>query len=87
MRDILRAGTDLDFGDFVSKYAPSALAQGLITEQDLDARLRNLFKMRLRLGHFDPPSPLDKISLEEVPAVSMPCTGMPFDSAQSFDPS
>ena len=33
----------------------------MITESDLDARLRMMFRVRMRLGHFDPPGPLDAI--------------------------
>lgn len=61
MRDVLRAGTDVDCGGFVTQYAASALQKGVISEHDLDERLRNLFRVRLRLGHFDPPGPLQKI--------------------------
>ena len=32
----------------------SALKQGLIDEALLDTRLANLFRVRMRLGHFDP---------------------------------
>ena len=38
---------------FVSWNARKALAEGLIDEALIDARLVNLFKVRLRLGHFD----------------------------------
>jgi beta-glucosidase-like glycosyl hydrolase len=61
VRDVLRAGTDVDCGGFVTLFAKSALDKGLITEADLDARLYNLFKVRMRLSHFDPIGPLDKI--------------------------
>ena len=53
---ILRAGTDVDCGSFLSDNAASALAKGLITVEDIDAALRRLFRVRLRLGHFDAPS-------------------------------
>jgi beta-D-xylosidase 4 len=52
---------DVDCGDFVPKNAQSALNQGLITEADIDLRLSYLFRVRMRLGHFDPISPLQKI--------------------------
>jgi hypothetical protein len=61
VRDVLRAGTDIDCGGFVSTYAPSALAQGLITQADIDARLRRSLRVRFRLSHFDPLGPLDRI--------------------------
>ena len=38
---VLHAGTDVDCGGFVSKYAQSALDKGTITEGDLDARLKD----------------------------------------------
>jgi pre-mRNA-splicing factor SYF2/beta-D-xylosidase 4 len=66
VRDVLRAGTDVDCGNFVPNYAQSALNKGLITEADLDDRLFYLFKMRMRLGHFDPIGPLDKIPIDIV---------------------
>jgi len=66
VRDVLRAGTDVDCGTFVTDKAASALAKGLITESDLDERLRQQFRLRMRLGHFDPPSPLDAIMPEDV---------------------
>ena len=58
---VLRAGTDNDCGTFVSQHAQSALDKGVITEADLDARLRNLFRVRMRLMHFDPPGALQTI--------------------------
>ena len=41
-------------GGFVGKYAQSALDQKLVTEADFDARLAMLFRVRMRLSHFDP---------------------------------
>lgn len=60
VRDVLKAGTDLDCGSFVPQHAAEAIRQGLLTEKVIDERLANLFRVRLRLGHFDTsPSPLD----------------------------
>ena len=71
--DVLKAGTDVDCQSFVGQHARSALDKGLITEADMDARLVNLFKVRLRLGHFDlsfdaanPRGPLDTIDADAV---------------------
>ena len=68
VRDVLSAGTDVDCGEFVTRNAWKALAEGLIDEALIDERLVNLFKVRLRLGHFDlsfdnkkPRGPLDLI--------------------------
>ena len=58
---ILAAGTDSDCGGFMGRYARSALQKGLIAETDLDQRLRMLFRVRMRLAHFDPQGPLDDI--------------------------
>ena len=49
----LRAGTDLDCGRAYWALGP-ALAQGLISESDLDRALVRLFTARFRLGLFDP---------------------------------
>eukprot|EP00036_Acanthoecidae_sp_10tr_P011461 CAMPEP_0182926670 /NCGR_PEP_ID=MMETSP0105_2-20130417/12199_1 /TAXON_ID=81532 ORGANISM="Acanthoeca-like sp., Strain 10tr" /NCGR_SAMPLE_ID=MMETSP0105_2 /ASSEMBLY_ACC=CAM_ASM_000205 /LENGTH=895 /DNA_ID=CAMNT_0025064571 /DNA_START=14 /DNA_END=2701 /DNA_ORIENTATION=+ len=61
VQDVLRAGTDVDCGRFVGTYAMSALNKSYITEQDIDTRLKYLFRVRMRLGHFDPPGPLQQI--------------------------
>lgn len=53
---MLKAGTDVDCTSFVGKNAQSALDKKLIDEKLIDARLFNLFKVRMRLGHFDPVS-------------------------------
>jgi beta-glucosidase len=49
----LRAGTDLDCGRAYAALGP-ALAEGLVTEADLDRALVRLFTARFRLGLFDP---------------------------------
>ena len=54
VRDVLRAGTDIDCGNFNTSNAQSALDKNVITEKDLDDRLRMQFKVRMRLSHFDP---------------------------------
>ena len=66
VRDMLRAGLDVDcaFGPGVTldiKTVHSALKLGVITLTDVDTALRHLFAVRMRLGHFDPPGPLQKI--------------------------
>eukprot|EP00440_Ansanella_granifera_P058946 gb/GFBE01063890.1/.p1 GENE.gb/GFBE01063890.1/~~gb/GFBE01063890.1/.p1 ORF type:complete len:787 (+),score=165.40 gb/GFBE01063890.1/:1-2361(+) len=66
VRDVLRAGTDVDCTSFVGSHAKSALDKGLITEADIDERLRKLFKVRMRLSHFDPVGPLDKIPRSDI---------------------
>jgi beta-glucosidase-like glycosyl hydrolase len=64
VRDILRAGTDNDCGGFIGRTAMSALNQSYITMDDVDERLAKLWRVRIRLGHFDQLGPLDKITPE-----------------------
>lgn len=64
--DVLHATTDVDCGTFVGTYAASALAKGTITMHDIEARLMNLFLVRLRLGHFDPVGPLQAIPTSDI---------------------
>lgn len=62
---VLRAGTNIDCGQFLSTHGMDAYDGGLATEDDLDAALRPLFRVRMRLGHFDTsPSPLDNLAYE-----------------------
>ena len=61
VRDVLRAGVDVDCGTFVQQHADSALNQSLFDMSLVDTRLANLLKVRFRLGHFDPKGPLDAI--------------------------
>jgi beta-D-xylosidase 4 len=63
---VLRAGTDVDCGGFVTQYAQSAINGGQITEADLDTVLVRQFKLRIRLGHFDPPGPLQTIGPDQI---------------------
>ena len=48
------------------RYAPTALANGLIAQEDIDSRIRNLFRVRFRLGHFDPPGPLQTLGAGDI---------------------
>eukprot|EP00435_Cladocopium_sp_Y103_P040526 s2108_g11.t1 len=61
VKAVLNAGTDIDCTSFVPTYAQSALDKGLISVQDIDERLKMLFRVRMRLSHFDPKGPLDYI--------------------------
>jgi len=63
---VLKAGTDVDCTSFVGQHAKSALNKSLIDEELIDARLFNLFKVRMRLGHFDPPGPLQEFKMDDV---------------------
>ena len=59
----VKAGCDLNCGCSYS-HLPAAVAQGLVSESEIDVCLRRLFKARMRLGMFDPP--------ERVPFASIP---------------
>ena len=63
---VLKAGTDVDCTSFVGTHAQSALAKGLIDEALIDKRLTYLFKVRMRLGHFDPAGPLQEFKMSDV---------------------
>jgi beta-D-xylosidase 4 len=62
-----RAGTDVDCGSFVPKFAQSALDKGVVNETDIDSALQHLMLMKTRLGYFDPrASPLASIGPGDV---------------------
>ncbi len=59
----VKLGCDLNCG-CTYEHIPEAVAQGLLTESDLDVCVTRLFTARMRLGMFDPP--------ERVPYASIP---------------
>ena len=59
----VKAGCDLNCGCAYS-HLPTAVAQGLVSEAEIDICLRRLFTARMLLGMFDPP--------ERVPYASIP---------------
>jgi beta-glucosidase len=52
----LKSGVDTDCGSVYQTYALEAIKQGLITEDDMDRALVDIFTVRMRLGEFDPAS-------------------------------
>lgn len=54
--DTLKSGVDClpDDPDLVINALKEALKRGLLTEHDLDKALKNIFRIRFRLGQFDP---------------------------------
>jgi beta-glucosidase len=52
--DAVLHGTDCECGSGAYLALAEALGQGLLTEEDVDASLKRLFKIRFRLGMFDP---------------------------------
>ena len=64
----LYAGADTMTDEFscVSAAAHKALAEGLISEADLDRAVGNLLESRVLLGHFDPETPYDTLTRADV---------------------
>lgn len=62
----LEAGMDVDCSYFVGQHGARALALGLINETLIDTHLKALFKVRMRLQHFDPPGPLQEIQTSAI---------------------
>jgi beta-glucosidase len=54
--DALIHGTDIDCGNTAYKALVQAVKDGLITEKQIDVSLKRLFRIRFRLGMFDPPA-------------------------------
>ena len=50
----LKSGVDTDCGQVYQVSALGALKEGLITDEDIDKALINIFTIRMRLGEFDP---------------------------------
>jgi len=61
-------GTDVECGNFTYKTLAKAVHDGKLSEKDLDASLRRLFKIRFRLGMFDPPA---LVKYAQVPAAAL----------------
>ncbi|KAF7100995.1 hypothetical protein CFC21_102406 [Triticum aestivum] len=49
----LKAGMDMDCGNYTQVHGMAALRQGKMAERDVDRTLVNLFSVRMRLGHFN----------------------------------
>lgn len=66
-RSIREGGIDslTDDGELMKQSLREALAEGLLTERDLDEALRNTFRVRFRLGEFDPASENPYAAIDE----------------------
>lgn len=64
----LKAGVDSDCGSVYPQYVPQALANGTITQQELDTAVSRLLTLRFRLGLWDNASyvPWQALGLESV---------------------
>lgn len=49
----LISGMDMNCGDYVQKYAKSAVQEQKLSESEINRPLRNLFSLRMRLGLFN----------------------------------
>lgn len=65
------AGSDLDDSAYPAAL-PKAVAQGLLSEKDIDQSLRRVLTVRFRLGEFDPP---DMVPYNKIPASTIDSAG------------
>ena len=61
--DIIMAGQDINCGGFMAAHIDEAIKAGLASTEDVDAALRRSLGVRARLGHFDPPGPLQSVEM------------------------
>lgn len=68
LKACISAGADCmtDAEQNVHTAARNALERGLITEADLDKAIGNTLTGRVRLGHFDPSTPFDNLTRDDV---------------------
>lgn len=66
-RSVREGGIDsiTDDGELMKQSLREALEEGLLTEADLDVALRNTFRVRFRLGEFDPESENPYAAIDE----------------------
>lgn len=66
-RSVKEGGIDsiTDDGDLMKQSLREALDEGMLTEGDLDVALRNTFRVRFRLGEFDPEEDNPYASIDE----------------------
>ncbi|KAL3735175.1 hypothetical protein ACJRO7_024335 [Eucalyptus globulus] len=51
--DVLKAGMDVNCGDYLQKHTKSAVKQKKVSVSEIDKALNNLFSVRMRLGLFN----------------------------------
>ncbi len=64
----LKNGADTmnDKAEIVIPALQEAFDKGLITEEELDPHVRDILRVRFKLGQFDPSTPYDNLSTEEL---------------------
>lgn len=68
--DAVYHGTDIDCGQSAYKGLVDAVKNGLITEDQIDVSLSRLFRIRFRLGLFDP---AEKVKYSRIPLSVLEC--------------
>ncbi|XP_009603776.1 beta-xylosidase/alpha-L-arabinofuranosidase 1-like isoform X1 [Nicotiana tomentosiformis] len=62
----LKAGLDLDCGNYYTNYAGNAVVQGKVKESEIDESLTNLYFVLMRLGFFDGSPKFEKLGKEQI---------------------
>ncbi|XP_073294678.1 probable beta-D-xylosidase 5 [Primulina huaijiensis] len=62
----LKAGLDLDCGNYYTNYARNSVRKGKVSEKDIDVALKNLYIVLMRLGFFDGSPQFDKLDMTNV---------------------
>ncbi|KAL2484224.1 putative beta-D-xylosidase 5 [Forsythia ovata] len=62
----LKAGLDLDCGNYYTNYANNAVVQGKIKEGDIDIALKNLYVVLMRLGFFDGSPQFETLAKDDI---------------------
>jgi beta-glucosidase len=66
----VKAGCDLNCGGTYQNNLNSAISSGYVTEADINVAVKRLFKARILLGEFDPPS---MVPYTSIPATELDC--------------
>jgi beta-glucosidase len=66
----VKNGCDLNCGDMYPSLK-DAVAEGLITEEEIDVSVKRLFTARMKLGMFDPD---EKVPYASIPADVVRCS-------------
>jgi beta-glucosidase len=66
----VKAGCDLNCGGTYQNNLSAAITSGYLTEADIDVAVKRLFKARILLGEFDPPS---MVPYTSIPASELDC--------------
>jgi len=61
----IKAGTDLECGDWYGKQVLNALNNDLISEADIDLALLRIFTNRMKTGEFDPPAMVEYTKIKK----------------------